>query len=225
MGISDGAKGDIEFDLLNKRETMKSFKMYLEEMSIAGYGDWQGSSSFVKSYSKYVIENKWSDVGTIDRFQVKKLIVDKNITYVFGNLEPYENDKDRFTVIGQIELKNEVDVGKQFNIPNLYSVSGVVISGSSRGAGYGKKLYEFIINKEKLSILGDEIQYFGARKLWASISQRSKLVVDLIDLIGLRVVERNVVLKHGDLDHEFDPRLWSYDVDKAHIRPVLKSLK
>jgi len=203
---------------------LPTFKKYLEEMSIAGYGDWSGTASFEKSYSKFVIENKWEDVGTIDKFQVKKMSTGKNITYVVGNLEPYENDKDRFTVVGQIELVHEFDLSKAFGLRNLYSVSGVVVEKTSRGSGLGKKLYEFLVTEEDLNILGDEVQYFGARKLWASISQRSKLVVDLIDLVSNKYVAKNVKLDHGDLDHEFDPRLWSYSNEKANIRPILTKI-
>ena len=108
---------------------------------------------------------------------------------------------------------------------NIYSVSGVVVHKDYQGQGIGKFLYLYLVNIEKFNILGDSIQYFGARKLWSNISKHSKLTVDLINIVNGDIIEHNVRLKHGDLDHEFDPRLWSYNMDKIDIRPLLRKIK
>ena len=85
-------------------------------------------------------------------------------------------------------------------------------------------MYKFLVKKEGYIILGDEIQYFGARKLWAKLSKSLDVKVDIIDVDTNKYLEKDVILKHGSEDWEFDNRVWSYNVDKKHIRLLLKDI-
>lgn len=195
---------------------MKTFKQYLNEMPIAGLGDWKGSNKFQSSISKTVVDLYWRKVGKIQEFEVREL--SNRDSFVVGSF----NDTE-FRVAAQIELRRESEIGNDLKMPNLFSVEGVITDLNLRGRGIGKELYQFLLSRGYI-ILGDSVQYFGARKLWAKISRDSRLIVDVVDIMSSRVVMTDVELKHGDLDHEFDASIWSYDLDKAQLRPILRKL-
>jgi len=94
-----------------------------------------------------------------------------------------------------------------------------------RGNNITTSMYNYFIKKQKYNILGDLKQFFGARKLWSKLSKQTDLTVDILNLDTEEYIEKNAVIKHGDLDHEFDTRVWSYGVDKNHIRMILKDIK
>lgn len=58
-------------------------------------------------------------------------------------------------------------------------------------------MYSYFIKKHKYNILGSDEQFFGARKLWANLSKRLDLTVDIIDVKNNRVLEKNTIIHHG----------------------------
>jgi hypothetical protein len=66
------------------------------------------------------------------------------------------------------------------------------------------------------------MQRFGARRLWSKLSKMIDLTVDIIDLENNKVLEKDTAIHHGEKDEEFDKRVWSYEIDKKHIRIILK---
>jgi len=38
-------------------------------------------------------------------------------------------------------------------------------------------------------------------------------------------IEKDVLLTHGNYDHEFDKRVWDYDDSKISVRLILKDIK
>jgi hypothetical protein len=77
----------------------------------------------------------------------------------------------------------------------------------------------------KFLILGSDMQRFGARRLWSKLSKCEDLNVSILDFNTREIIGSNVRIYHGDLDEEFDERVWSYGVDKKHIRLILKQTK
>ena len=104
------------------------------------------------------------------------------------------------------------------------NVEGVRVPNSLQGRGIALIVYRFFVKKLKFNILGDETQYFGARKLWAKLSKMVDVTVDIIDIRDGSFLEKDVVLHHGTEDWDFDHRVWSYNVDKKHIRLILKDV-
>jgi hypothetical protein len=86
-------------------------------------------------------------------------------------------------------------------------------------------MYTYLVKNEKMIILGDEIQYFGARRLWAKLSKKLDLTVDIVDVSKGIYLERDVLIHHGLEDWEFDSRVWDYTTSKKHIRLILKEIK
>lgn len=199
---------------------MKPFKQFLDEMSIAAHGDWKGVGSFFSTLSIPVMKN-WKQVGSIGDLEIRQLVNGDKISYVVGFFTEIES-KTRLRVIIRMELDRDKETESLFKqYKHIYTVTGVITDLEYRGQGFRKALYQHIVNKDKLSLLGDSTQYFGARKLWSSISSQSTIIVDLLDIANGDIIEKNIKLKHGDLDHEFDPRLWSRDIDKVFIRPIM----
>ncbi len=78
-------------------------------------------------------------------------------------------------------------------------------------------MYKFLIKTQGYNIIGDVEQFFGARKLWKSLSNDTDVVVDIIDINAKDYIERNVTLHHGTDD-------WDYEDSLKHIRLILKDV-
>lgn len=110
-------------------------------------------------------------------------------------------------------------------IENYYEVDTIYVSKALRGENIATILYTYFAKKFNYTILSSNMQRFGARKLWSKLSRKTDLIVDIIDFENNQIIEENVKVYHGDLDEEFDKRVWSYDNDKKHIRLILKDIK
>ena len=195
----------------------------LSEMAVALEGDW-----FVKddlgSTSLLVLEKEWKYIE--DLYGMKLYKSKSSDAWILGNIKDIpDEDKPRFSVTFRIDFKEANTIGNKFNIKNLYVVDEVGVSKDNRGFGLATKMYTYFIKKHKYNILGSDYQFFGARKLWSKLSRISDLIVDIIDVKHNEILETNTKIHHGDLDEEFDKRVWSYDIDKKHIRLILKDIK
>lgn len=157
--------------------------------------------------------------------------------YILGKIvlvpTPDNKEKDheeKFWQVGAIYLEREIDLEKRLRSKHrkytkVVRVDSIYLDEAIRERGVGTKIYKFLVNEMGFTILGDSYQYFGARKLWVSLSKNVKLNVDIIDVNTAEVLESNVILKHGD-DEEYDNRLWSYypNVTKEDTRPILTKI-
>lgn len=195
----------------------------LTETAIAAFGNWQAGEHSIGYISKVVIRDFYEEVGeiTIQNIGIKKIFKLKtNNFYIIGDFVT-KGTETKFEEIFQIQLSKT-------NIPNItgdfYNVDGVKVPDTLKGRGVATAMYKYFIKTLKMNILGDEIQYFGARKLWTKLSNLIDVTVDIIDISTGSFLEKNVVLHHGDDDWDFDNRVWSYDVDKKNIRLILKDI-
>ena len=156
---------------------------------------------------------KYKFVDTIGNYSLYYLNVsfNDNYDYILGYFK-----NNTFKKIAKIYF-NKID--------EFYEVDTIYISSDMRGQEIASMLYSYFVKEHDYIILGSDMQRFGARKLWASLSRRSDLTVDIIDVKTDKVLEKDTIIRHGDLDEEFDERVWSYDIDKKHIRLVLKDIK
>ena len=149
-------------------------------------------------------------------------------TWVVGNLKtfdtPHELGKKEFEVVFKIDLHDSSDIGKLLGYDNLYQVNLVMVRLREWGNKIAKHMYRYLVKNQGITLLGDRYQYFGARKLWASLSKNMDIQVDIVNLKTHEILYPNVTLHHDQYDHDFDSRLWSYGHDKEHIRSILVNI-
>ena len=197
----------------------------LKEMSIAGYGDWNPSKEMVGARSKLVIDKHWKQVGELKVSNREYLVYHLENTYLLGNFMTSSEGDEKLEVDFEIRLNEHKSVAHSFKLTKkLMNVDGVMVAKTRQGDGIATAMYKFLVKKEGYIILGDEMQYFGARKLWAKLSKSLDVKVDIVDVDSNKYLEKDVTLKHGTEDWDFDNRVWSYDVDKKHIRLLLKDI-
>lgn len=198
-------------------------KELLTENAIAAYGDWQLGELAVAYRSEAVLKTQYELIKDIEiqNLGIKKIYkLNTSDFYIMGDFVTKGNET-RFEEIFQIELKPSTiphHVGIYMN------VEGVKVPDKMRGLKIALTMYRFFVKELKMKILGDETQFFGARKLWARLSKMSDIKVDIIDFRNGEVLEKDVVIHHGLEDWDFDERVWSYDVDKKHIRLILNDI-
>ena len=110
-------------------------------------------------------------------------------------------------------------------IDEFYEVDTIYVSSDMRGRGIASKLYTYFVKELNYKILGSDMQRFGARRLWSKLSKIEDLNVAIFDFENNKILEKDVEIYHGSNDDEFDTRVWSYDIDKKHIRLILKDIK
>ena len=197
----------------------------LKEMSIAGYGDWNPSKEMVGTISTLVLKKNWKQVGKLKIDKLDYFIYHLEDNYVVGNFMTSSEGDEKFEIDFEIKLTEHKSIAHSFQLKKkLMNVDGVMVAKTRQARGIATAMYKFLVKKEDYIILGDEIQYFGARKLWARLSKSLDVKVDIIDIDTNKYLEKDVTLKHGTEDWEFDNRVWSYDVDKKHIRLLLKDI-
>lgn len=191
------------------------------EMAIAGWGDWQPKRDRIYQKSMKQLKSEWEFVDTIN---VNSMIVDlykmkHKPVFILGRILD-----EKFETLFHIELTTQKSIGITFKYKNLMNVDGVIVKDTVRGNGLAKYMYQYLVDNFDYTILGDEIQYHKARILWSSLSKIDTVVVDIIDIDKGIIVEKDVILHHGEADYEFDPRVWSYDDIKKHIRLILRKI-
>lgn len=198
----------------------------LQEMAIAGKGDWKPNEDMVEYKSANVVKLKWK---LIDKFTSKNGIELELRTlhdeYIAGRFILNGVDEE-FEILLHMNMSEDKETASEFKISKrLMNVDGVKVKETSQGSGIALMTYKSIIKKQNIIIIGDEVQFFGARRLWSKLSREVDIRVDIIDLYSEKVLEKDVILKHGTDDWDFDKRVWSYDYDKKYIRLILKEIK
>lgn len=198
----------------------------IREMSIAGKGDWKPSNDMIASMSTFILDKKWIYVDEQKHEHLIYRIYKQNNTYIAGYYIENKQGETKFEVDFEIKLSPDNETKHIFRISKpLMNVDKVLVQETAQGRGIATMMYKFLVKKEGYAILGDEVQFFGARRLWSKLSKEIDVRVDIIDLDSEKVLEKDVILKHGTDDWDFDKRVWSYDFDKKHIRLILKEIR
>lgn len=190
------------------------WKKKVTEMSIAGRGDMDSieleefnAISFFKKYS-YLC-----DMST-GNYQFK-LYTDGHGDFKVGLAED-----DVFYAVASFRFD---PMGTFSTYGNAYEESDIRVVNQLQGQGIAKRVYLYIIHDMHITIVGDQIQFHGARKLWTKLSNYDDIVADIVDLQTGEILHKNVTLHHGGED-DFDARLWSRDQDMNHIRAVIRKI-
>ena len=208
---------------------MGEFRDYLNmvsEMSIAGYGDWEPSAEMLVTMSIFVLNKKWTFVNKIKIKTLEYSIYKLKDEFIMGNIITSSTGEQQFEIDLKIKLMEHKSTANDLNIhKRLMNVDGVKVNESVQGLGLATAMYTYLVKNEKMVILGDEIQYFGARRLWSKLSMKLDLTVDIVDVSKGIYLERDVLIHHGLEDWEFDDRIWDYTTSKKNIRLILKEIK
>jgi hypothetical protein len=210
----------------------------IAEHAVAKVGNWKYDPSLIGALSKFIYDQNWSKVGNLSIAGVNYEIARHNSAadYVVGQIQPVADQGQGGVNAGKIEFGIVLhlrmsavanlsfrDKGKILGYSNLHKVNSIAVKQELQGLGIAKQLYMWLVT-QKILILGDREQYFGARKLWATLSRMADVVVDIIDYDAEIVIARSVTLHHGQYDADFDKRVSSYGEDKQHIRLVLRNV-
>lgn len=221
--------------MIKFRDFLKDELTSLVEQAIAMKDDWEEGLTQISSISKTVTDLKWIfldniKISKINReFEFRQLR--NSLEFVLGYLDTEtletklgKETKDVFEVIFKISLTRYKSVESKMGYKRLVNVDGVAVLEKYTGNSIATTIYKYLVNKQGYTILGDEKQYFGARKLWANLSKELDLEVDIIDIKDKKIIQSNVILHHGSFDEDFDKALWSYKDDKKYLRSVLKKV-
>lgn len=218
---------------------MKTFEEFMNEHSIAMKGDWEGGAKYISSITKEAIDEKYTPITSFkpsDRSDMLFDLMRKKHTaeFIVGVKEIIQEEtkhgiieKEKFNIVFIIQLSREKLLGSKLGNDKLYNVDGVHTIKDDvrfRRSGIAIWVYRYFVKTLGWNIMGDEKQYYGARKLWAKLSNQVDVIVDLIDIKTKKVIDSNITLHHGKADEEFDERLWDYEGDKSHIRPILRDI-
>lgn len=206
----------------------------LNEFAIVQKGNLKDYGEFITTYKKNVVDDfmKLIDKNikisklpnyTFELYQFTNRKINEP-DYILGFWVDEENEtkigleiKRVFKAIFAIQIsKSNVNIGSYSNIIN---VDGVFTAEdrSFRSKGIATFIYIYLVNNLKYTILGDIEQYFGARKLWVGLSKIKSFQVDIIDTKTNRIIFKDIILKHGELDAEFGKRLWDSENSKSYI--------
>lgn len=211
-------------------------KLVISEMPTAKVGNWQGGESHVGAISSFMYEKEWQTVDQMDIsgevYDVAKLKsndAENARSFIIGRMQTTSRgmkpglSKDEFSIIVRLDM-TLVPEYSFLGYHNLHEIDGITVEKNNRGAGLASMMYKWLIDNG-IVLISDHEQYFGGRKLWASLARLVDIVVDVVDLDKQQILEKNVVIHHGKEDHEFDPKYYSYDETKrAHIRFVMKKI-
>lgn len=148
---------------------MGEFRDYLNmvsEMSIAGYGDWEPSKEMLVTMSIFILNKKWTFVDKIKIKTLEYSIYKLNDEYIMGNIITSSTGEQQFEIDLKIKLMEHKSEAIDLNIrKRLMNVDAVKVNESVQGLGLATAMYTYLVKNENIIILGDEIQYFGARRL------------------------------------------------------------
>ena len=200
---------------------MKTFRE-LTELSIAAIGDWDEGMKELSPYTENIIELKWNlvDVFKFDNQKYEFRQMRNSLNFILGS---FKNEK--FYPVFKIFMARQKTTENKLRLKKLVNVNGVAVTQEMQGMGVAKTIYKYLVNQLHFTILADETQYFGARKLWSRLSKELDVTVDVIDIEKKEFLKKNVDIVHGKLDNEFDKEFWSRNDDKKNVRFILTKIK
>ena len=153
----------------------------VREQAIARYGDYP-LDLVVSTTSEFVMNSKWELCGDVKvKSEILSLykIKSTGLVYVVGKWTDITDDEGSTKVFLRVA---EIKLRKESNCSVVYhAVDLVRVSEEYRGSGIASGLYSALVGMEKIRLLSDSEQYFGARKLWAKLSKKPDLIVDILD--------------------------------------------
>src|SRR5574343_223772 len=205
-------------------------KEILYENAIAGYGDWEQGDFSLGYISLNGLERYYTKLDTIktELGVLEFYKINSEHLYILGRKVTRKN----YTKLG-IEKETKLEVlfkisltPKNYVNLQLFNVDSVVVKNNIRTYGLAITMYRYLIKKLQYNLMGDELQYFGARKLWTKLSKMLDITVDIIDIETNTYLEKNVVIHHGLEDWDYDLRVWgaNYSDDIRNVRLILKDL-
>jgi hypothetical protein len=179
----------------------------------------------------YEIPEIYMNAIEIDNFKEKYVFQDYLINYLLYKHKTdnnwclgYLNDSETlFIPIGRIWFDTEYGNKLNNSYRNIHIVDEIAVNKDYRCLGVATKLYTYFVKKHNYTLMSSYLQYFGSRKLWSALSRDNNLSVDIIDIENNKLIDKNAIIYHGDLDEEFDKRVWSYNSDAINIRLILKA--
>lgn len=199
-------------------------ELRLDEVTIAGEGDWVDNKVFgfitPKGLAlKYKFINELKIKNEV--FVVYEMNGSSSKVFNIGKIRNADDD-NKLAVIGSIELRKMPDF---MDLYNVWNVDDVRVEEKYQHQGISKALYLYLVKQLKMTILSDEVQYFGARSIWSRLSKSNDVIVDIIDIIDKEYIAKNAEVHQGLEEADFDKRVWSRDEKLARIRLVLKDIK
>lgn len=183
---------------------MGIYDKFLTEMAWAPDGDYDfGNLSYIKNR---VLSKEGAKIFAEIEHRGSTYYFEKMGSYVLAMREieePYptksnpNETKIRLKVIGAIKLKGTTSY-RRLGYNNTFVVVGVEVDIDERRNGIAKLLYKVIVSELNYTLVGDEVQYENARKLWVSLSIHPGFIVDIVDLGTKSVVYRNIKLEDND---------------------------
>ncbi|MHB8098027.1 MAG: hypothetical protein ACYDD5_00345 [Sulfuricurvum sp.] len=204
------------------------FKQFIEEQAIAKRGNWDYDISHIGTLTELVFNKSWKikDTIIIDTKEYSIIKHNNANTWAIGSLIKSIDSKETiFDRILFLEMENSKNIGHKVNLSPLYRAKMIGIKEDMRGFSIAKKMYKYLVKVQGYNIIGDTEQFFGARKLWASLSKDTDIIVDIIDTKKGEYIEKDVTLHHGTDDWDFDKRTWDYSDHLEDVRLILKDIK
>lgn len=206
---------------------MLSFKEFVLEMSQAMKGDYTGGASSIKPMPADYVFKSFKKLDIVDIKGLKLLLFQRTkdnlgtyIDFVLGYFD--KNQNNFFIPVFALSLEDHSRLLPEY--PKLKVVKSVYVRDDNQKTGIAITMYKYLVEKLGYDIMGDSQQYFGARKLWAKLSQDNKFMVDIVDIKDKEVLEYGVKVYQGLDDADFDKRVWSYDRSKDNIRLILTKM-
>lgn len=204
------------------QEQMNASDEEISEQAMAAYGNYYEELE-PDSISKTVMEQQWEERFTLKTNRgVQYKVFKSNTTelYRVGRWEVIQ-EKEYFTYYAEIELTNERICGVGYK-----AVALVRVYENLRGHGIATNLYKALVKVERINLISDTIQFFGARKLWSGLSHAPDMIVDVIDTSTCEIRE-GVKVKHGNGNYDFDTSVWHEnpeDYVAKNIRLILRDI-
>lgn len=202
----------------------QSFKDFIGEAPVAVLDDWDGFGiSKIERIGKKAFDlGYWELQGQAKNKEDKKLDIYKSEnTYILGAwAHEEEENKSVFVIITQLEIFFRKDLELQMKYAKPIQMKKVETNKEFRLKGYATILYSWFIERG-FTVVSDMVEFNGARKLYSTLSKKSKIQCDIIDDVEhIKVIEDTTVTQKYE-DWDFDAEVWNYDFIKANIRIAL----
>jgi hypothetical protein len=214
------------------KDLQNELRRLLKETPSAAYGNMLAPADYFHAdITAQFFREKWNIIGEIklaDNILIVGHMFDNgDDIYVAGYFDEkledfgsYKETKEVFFVLLQAYLKKDNYVEQHFPYKNVYSIAAIKVSTAAQTRGIATAFYQWILN-QGIILRSDQLQYNGARRLWAKLSNFDHLVVDVLDIKNNTIVAKNEQLYHGFKEDDFDKRYWSRNDDKKDIVFIL----
>lgn len=183
----------------------------LFEQALAAPGDCDfGEASYINGINKRALRSikdpKFFRIpDTEGMFGIGTYAHDDNAYILFSvDYDAIDNrDRAKYLAVIQLEPLNDKFKLSRLGFNNIYKVSGVETDKKERYKGFGFLLYTLLLTEYKMDIMGDYMQYEGARNLWKKLSQTNGIEVSIINITN------NNIYRDLTLDSNLEPNVWT----------------